>query len=366
MSLSRKFNLALKSLLGKWLVRSNPVKIDLAQCRRVLVLELWGLGDVVFAAPAIKALLAQDPNRSVDLLAQPSSKPLLELMGLGLTPVFFKFPWTQFDNKYNPVHYLRPSFWRLIRRLRANHYDLILSVREDPRDALLARLIAPRHSLGYAAFGSHLFLSSSIPAMRSHKTDAWFRLLAFLGITQEAKRAFLELRGEIKGRLPASASSAGKRIVLHCSARNPVRDWGLPHFVELGRLLERDPAGYEIQWLSDSNSPATNAVPGHWRKLSGNLAEILAIIASSGLYIGNDGGMMHMADLFGAKICAVFGPTDPGTFFPYGQPDSLVFLPEVACRPCFDYCIYPKPICFNGITPADMHRKALELLHVGS
>jgi ADP-heptose:LPS heptosyltransferase len=92
------------------------------------------------------------------------------------------------------------------------------------------------------------------------------------------------------------------------------------------------------------------------------LGDVLALLASALLYVGNDGGLMHMADLFGAKVCCVFGPTDPVFFHPYGQPESLVFLPEVACRPCFDYCIYPKPICFDGLSAQLVRRKVLELL----
>ncbi|MDQ3001290.1 MAG: glycosyltransferase family 9 protein [Fibrobacterota bacterium] len=346
--------------MGSRLARPRPVEIDLSGCRKVLVLEMWGLGDVVFAAPAIKALMSHGAGCTVDLLVQPSSKPLLDLLGLGVKPVFFKFPWTRFTNKYNPADYLRPSLWKLIRKLRAERYDLVLSVREDPRDAFLARLISPRHSLGYAAFGSGLFLSSSIKAGKSHKTEAWFHLLAFLGVLEAPAQAFGKLRTEIRARLPAVAPEEGKRIILHCSARNPVRNWGVERFVELGGLLEKE--GYRILWLSDSNSSSSAAVPERWERMAGGLAEILAIIASCDLYIGNDGGLMHMADLVGARICAVFGPTDPSLFFPYGQPHSIVFLPVVACRPCFDYCIYSRPICFDGITALDVRAKVLKIL----
>lgn len=359
MPLSRKLNLGLKRILGDKLSRPKAVEIDFASCRKILVLELWGLGDVVFAAPALMAL-SHGGDRTVDLLAQPSSKPLLDLLGLGIRPVFFKFPWTQFGNKYNPIHYLRPSFWKLIFRLRSERYDLVLSVREDPRDAILARFIKPRHSLGFAAFGSGLFLTSSIKAVRNHKTDAWFQLLSFLGIPEAPGSAFARLRSKIRERLPAAPPMDAKSIILHCSARNPVRNWGAARFIELGELLERD--GYRILWLSDSNSPSEQPIPDRWRRMAGGLAEILGSIASCDLYIGNDGGLMHMADLFGAKVFAVFGPTDPALFFPYGQPESIVFLPVVACRPCFDYCIYPKPICFDGITARDVHSKVLNVL----
>ncbi len=359
MPLSRKLNLALKRLLGRRFAHANPIKIDLAQCRKVLVLELWGLGDLVFAAPAINALSAHGEGRSVDVLAQPSTKPLLDLLGLNVTPIFFQFPWTRFGNKYNPAHYLAPSFWRLILKLRAGRYDLILSVREDPRDALLARLIRPRHSLGYAAFGSGFFLTSSIDPKGTHKTEAWFRLLAFLGVQESANQAFRELQSGIRARrIPAA--SRKKTITLHCSARNPVRNWGWDNFVELGGLLEKE--GYGILWLSDANSPSDKSIPDRWERLSGSLGEIASVIAACDLYFGNDGGLMHIVDLFGAKTCAVFGPTDPALFFPYGQRDSMVFLPDVPCRPCFDYCIYPKPICFNGITALQVRDKILRLL----
>jgi len=46
---------------------------------------------------------------------------------------------------------------------------------------------------------------------------------------------------------------------------------------------------------------------------------------------------------------AIFGPTNPVWFGPYGGENVVVIKKDIPCRPCFDYCKYKESRCLIGI-----------------
>ncbi len=55
-----------------------------------------------------------------------------------------------------------------------------------------------------------------------------------------------------------------------------------------------------------------------------DLPLVAAIISRSGLFIGNDSGITHMAAALGIPTVAVFGPTDPAVWAPRGKSVCIV------------------------------------------
>lgn len=50
-----------------------------------------------------------------------------------------------------------------------------------------------------------------------------------------------------------------------------------------------------------------------------NLYDLACWIAGARLYVGNDGGITHLAAAVGTPVVAIFGPTDPAVWAPRGQ-----------------------------------------------
>jgi hypothetical protein len=65
---------------------------------KLLVVELWGLGDLVLATPFLKAAAGQF---EVTLLAKPLARELQPRLWPGVEVLPFTFPWTAFRAKYN-------------------------------------------------------------------------------------------------------------------------------------------------------------------------------------------------------------------------------------------------------------------------
>jgi heptosyltransferase-2 len=98
-----------------------------------------------------------------------------------------------------------------------------------------------------------------------------------------------------------------------------------------------------------------------------SLLETAAIIERSDLIISNDSGLMHIADLLGKNLIAIFGSTvREFGFFPQGN-DSHVFEVEgLSCRPCSRIgrkrCPKKHFKCMNDIQTDEIIAKANEIL----
>jgi ADP-heptose:LPS heptosyltransferase len=64
-----------------------------------------------------------------------------------------------------------------------------------------------------------------------------------------------------------------------------------------------------------------------------DLAQLAALIRRCDLYLGNDSGVTHLASALGVKCVALFGPTDPRRWAPWGR-RTTVITQQVECSPC--------------------------------
>ncbi len=59
----------------------------------------------------------------------------------------------------------------------------------------------------------------------------------------------------------------------------------------------------------------------------------MALAARCNLFVGNDGGPMHIAAAAGVPVIAMFGPQDPKLFGPLGDNHCILYK-EAECSPC--------------------------------
>ena len=92
------------------------------------------------------------------------------------------------------------------------------------------------------------------------------------------------------------------------------------------------------------------------------LPEALAVTGSARALVTVDGGIMHAAVGMEIPTLAIFGPTDPGIWFPYenfGPYRVLARAPH--CHPC-DLHECPAFICLPELEPAEVWRSLASLL----
>ena len=335
---------------------------------KILVIELWGIGDFVLASGALCVLKSNFPNSKITLLAKKHAKDILTNNKSVDEFVTFDFPWTKFKGKYCFWRWDWIGLFRLIRRLRLEKFDLAIDARGDVRNNILSFLIEAKKRVGYNWTGGGFFLTDVVKADKSklHRVDAWGYLLEYLGlnnidvkpvisISQEEEKwaeDFLRRRGVNKDKL---------LVGIHPGAGIKTRCWSLERFVGIAGYLRQK--NIQVIFFVEPEGYGENVVlPKGCPRIKVDLGNYTAIAKNLDFLICNDGGAMHMATAAGTPVVAIFGPMKPEWFGPCGKDNIVIIRKNVPCRPCFDYCKYKEAYCLTDIAEGQVIEQVEKML----
>jgi heptosyltransferase-2 len=302
---------------------------------KLLVVELWGLGDLVIAT---RFLQAASEKYAVTLLAKPYAKDLQARFWPNVTVEIFIAPWTAFKRKYRLLIWPWGEIFRL-RRLARERFDFGVSARWDPRDHFLLQMIGARRRLGFPRLRSQIFLTD--PQVRpppiSHRYESWRVLGKALGLDLPAA-----------GACSSPPSRRAGEVLIHTGAGQPVRVWPLERYRNLAGRLRK--LNYRVQIACDPDQQ------DWWRAAAETdvatprtVTELLALIDRAGVFIGNDSGPAHLAALCGAPTFILFGPQVPEWFAPLHPAGEWIEGKPCPYKPCSDYCRFPVPHCMVNL-----------------
>jgi ADP-heptose:LPS heptosyltransferase len=330
LSLSRPFGLQESSPPAKAAVRQEP-----AARAKLLVVELWGLGDLIIATPFLRAA---SEKYSVSLVAKPYARDLQERFWPGVRVVPFVAPWTAFRGKYHLWAWPWRELFRL-RKLMAERFDLGLSARWDPRDHLLLWLLRTRRRLGFSRLRSQLFLTEPLtrPDPAAHRYENWRVLGQTLGLDLPARE-----------QLPVAPRPQAGEVLLHTGAGQPVRVWPLDRYQELARRLRQQQ--YRVRVACDPDQRNWWLEAGEKEVATPRtVKELLALLERAGAFVGNDSGPSHLAAFFGVPTFTLFGPQLPEWFAPLHPAAEWLEGKPCPYKPCSDYCRFPVPYCMANL-----------------
>ncbi len=101
---------------------------------KLLVVELWGVGDLAIATPFLRAAAERF---EITLLAKPHASALQPRFWPGVRVIPFVAPWTVFHAKYHFWRWPWRAMFSLRRTLRTENFEAGVSARWEPRDHCL-------------------------------------------------------------------------------------------------------------------------------------------------------------------------------------------------------------------------------------
>jgi ADP-heptose:LPS heptosyltransferase len=329
---------------------NHRASLDPATVRRILVVELWGIGDLVLAIPAIEALRRAFPRASLTLLAKPHAMPLFEGRGLVDEIIAYDFPWTAAESKYQPGHYDVPGLVGLMRTLRRRRFDLVLDARMDVRSNVLTFLTGSRRRIGIAHGGGQHLLTDAVPPgdEARHRVDDWLALTENVGARPIRDRPQIRVRPDERAAAKATLAAAGVRpddlvIGLLPGGSSAHKRWPASSYAALAdALAERHRARIVVFCDPDRvglDLPARTPVIS----VQSDLKLLLPLLAECDLAIGNDSGPMHIAAAVGVPVVVIFGSGRPAWFAPRGPEHRVVAPAELESRPSLDDHILTRP-----------------------
>ena len=317
---------------------------------KLLIVELWGLGDLAIATPFLRAAAEKF---DVTLLAKPFALDLQPRLWPGVRIEAFTAPWTAFKNKYHVWRWPLFEMGRLAGRLAEARFEVGLSARwGDARDHLLLKLVGARERFGFPRLGSQILLTRPLARSQpeAHHYEAW-RLIA---------RA-LDLQLPPREKILIHTARNHGTILIHTGAAQPVRVWPLANYRNLAsRLRQRN---FQVQIACDPDQR-------EWWLRSGetevaaprNVTELIAQIDRAGAFIGNDSGPGHLAAICGVPTFTLFGPQLPEWFAPLHPASEWMEGKACPYKPCSDYCRFATPFCLWNTGPEEVFARVEKFL----
>ncbi len=115
-------------------------------------------------------------------------------------------------------------------------------------------------------------------------------------------------------RIPIPNPSTHTHAVIHPFSGGTRKNWPLDRYRELARRMP-----IPVRWCAGPEEKLEGA------ERRDNLLELAEWIAGARLYIGNDSGITHLAAAAGARVVALFGPTDPAIWAPRGDAVRIIY-----------------------------------------
>lgn len=316
---------------------------------KLLIVELWGLGDLAIATPFLRAAAERF---DVTLLAKPFARDLQPRLWPTIRVETFTAPWTAFQHKYQ---FWRWPFFRIDRlrkRLVETRFDYGLSARWDPRDHLLLRLFRAEHRLGFPRLRSEIFLTRPLarPEPAAHRYEYW-RVLA----------GALDLQIPPREKLVIPSAWDHKVILIHTGAAQAVRVWPLEHYQALAARLRREK--FPVQIACDADQRAWWLKAGEAAVATPrNVTELITLVDRAGAFIGNDSGPGHLAAICDVPTFTVFGPQLPEWFAPLHPASAWIEGRACPYKPCSDYCRFDTPFCLWNLGEEEVFARVEQFL----
>lgn len=353
--------------------------------KKILVANIFGIGDVLFTVPLVSNLKGAMPEVSIDYLCNARTRDIVKMVpGIGDVFVYEKDEFAGLWQRSKPEWFR--SVLELFSGIRKKRYDAVFDFTLSRKfGAFFALCGIPRRiGLDYKKRG--VFLTHKVPLRGfegRHVIEHYLDLAEKAGVSRDKKymklvpeRANVEwaleyLKGKGSGNgplaavIPGGGASWGEHAVR--------KRWDPDGFARAADILVEQ--GVDVAVFGDpSESELCEDVA---RKMSGTpvtvensltLKQYVALLSRFDLVLCNDGGPLHMAVALGVKTVSIFGPVDEKVYGPYpvSQEHRVVTALEMPCRPCYGRFKLPEcgndMRCLTDIDPEKVAGACLELL----
>jgi heptosyltransferase-1 len=307
--------------------------------RRLLIVRLSAMGDVLHALPAVAALRLAMPQirfgwlveqrwadlvRSASLQDASSSRPIVDKVHA----VDLK-QWRRSLASLATWHEIRAT----IGDLRAADYEVAIDFQGAARSALLARLSRAPSIYGFAEPRENvasMFYTTAIVTKEKHVIAQNLALASALA-QQTLQPPPIKFSCTPAAVRSSPAYSPGYVLL------NPGAGWGAKQWPpqRYGEVAKRLAAEFQLRSLincgpgEDALTRAAQAAShGAAEPISCSPVELIDVVRSARLFIGGDTGPMHLAAAMGIPVVAIFGPTDPARTGPFGTRSMVLRNPD--------------------------------------
>ena len=333
--------------------------LALEQISRILIIRRDNIGDLVCTTPAIAALRKHYPDAEIGALVNSYNAEVLR----GNPNVDHVFVYQKLKHAGNLASRFKALVQRLklIKQLRRWKPDVTILAKAsyDRHGLSFARQIGAKNVIGYVPEAEGM--AKGLPDIRLetpdfaalHEVEAVAGLLAPLGIATPMGPLQVFADQATAKAIEQTLPQFSRRIALHISARESERRWGNDNFIALTQhILQTQPETQILLFWSpgkadDPHHPGDDEAAEQLSKAinsdrlipmpTQNLSELIAALSLCDVFIGTDGGAMHVAAALNKKVLAMFEnkPDKLNHWYPWQVQNEVVHgaAPEIRSIP---------------------------------
>ena len=304
--------------------------------KRILIIRLSAIGDVVFASPLVAACRQAHPNAEIDWLAEGVVRPLLQDMpGLHEVVLWPRQEWEELWREKRLIMLAR-AILKMRALLRERQYDLVVDAQGLVKSALLAWLTGARSRIGFKSKEpTGVFLTKRIEKSITPRISSEYLGLAealswstrdfdlVLGISASDENRAQDVIGSVPYTVIAPFTTRAQKHWTDDRWRQLISDLLVQgHKVAcLGGPGDREHARAMLDGLGVENW--VGKFP---------LGVSAGIVGRARALVGVDTGLTHMGVATGVPTVALFGSTCP--YLETGGDRVRIIYHALSCSPC--------------------------------
>jgi ADP-heptose:LPS heptosyltransferase len=336
-------------------------KTDAAKVKKVLVIKLCCIGDIVQTTPALRAF--KEAGLEVHLLCSGWVKDIAALVPF-----------------IDRVHVMDSgsilSVISTLLRLRSEKFGLAVNFHRDLRSYIFMTLSGAKVRAGFEWKGAARFLDRAFKFdADQHETIRYLTVARGLGYAADKEYTQLSVdavvlpgaEGRLKiGVFPAGGSNPGMVVT--------AKRWPAEKFNALIRMFEEKNASVYVFGSGGDKPIVEDAVKGTGAKiiLTGGIREFASYAAGLDAFIASDTGPLHIAAALGIPTVGIFGPTSPEHFGARGIRSVNIYEKKICQKsPCLEpatvhnreFMNCTDNVCIKSITPENIMEAVESLLN---
>jgi lipopolysaccharide heptosyltransferase II len=352
--------------------------------KRILIINPYGIGDVLFTTPVISNLRLAYPQAHIAYLANRRTADFLKV-NPDINQVFV-YERDEFVEAYrqNPLKFVQKwfSFFNTIRREK---FDVVFDFSLNSSFGFLSFACGIKKRVGFDYRKRGRFLTDRVPLVgyeEKHVVEYYLDLLRAIQIPIKTTQIKLDVpdrdiqwakewlnKHKIDPAKPLIAVLPGGGASWGKAAKN--KRWAPLNYAHLiDKIIENFDAAIILMGDSKEEELCREVVslahfPLHFAVGETSLLGLAALLLLAQGAIVNDGGPLHVAAAVGVKTVSIFGPVDPLVYGPYPVANHTVVQKGLPCQPCYRRFRMPPCShisCLRDLSVEEVYRKVQNIL----
>ncbi len=324
---------------------SSEKEFSKSKIRRILIIRMDRIGDVVLSMPVVKALRDNFAEGFIGFLTTSYTEELL-IGNRDINEVIV------YERKAAMLTKIK-----FVRKLRGYKFDLAVVLSPYFTSALFAYLAGATFRIGYPLNGSGFLLTTRIDIEKhyKHEVEASLEVIRVIGVKVYDKNPALAIDKDAEAYAEHFFTEHNLKnnlvICIHPGGYQEHTRWMPERYAQVADRLMRQHKARVILLGSESDKRILEQIIGLMLQkplipnLGNSLQRLAGIIKKSDIFLGNNSGPMHISAALGTPVVAIFGaihPLDVETkWAPYGEGHIVVRkqMECIGCHPghCRDY-----------------------------